>query len=213
MKLLRLSQIKCDHTLTPRIEKGVSPEVVEDYAACFAQLPPIVVFKTPDEKDFLLADGWHRYRAAEKLKLEEVEADVKYGTRAEAKEYALLCNLKHGRPLTRKERQFVIAEFLKLHPERANAWIADDLGVNHETVEAIRDKLEAGCEIRTLAELLGKDGKTYPRSIEQPKSRVANCNIAKLFDEGRQDLPAQAGGDGGRVIQDVAGGAARSTTP
>ena len=56
---------------------------------------------------------------------------------------------------------------------RANAWLADDLGVDKNTVEAMRDKLEAGCEIHTLAELLGKDGKTYPRSIEQPKQAAA----------------------------------------
>ncbi len=165
---LKLSQIKKDIALSPR--EDTSPEVVEDYMACFEQLPPIVVFKVPDQSYYLLADGWHRLAAAGRLNLEEIEVEARAGSYEDAKEYALLANLKHGRPLTRKEKRGVIGEFLKLHPERANRWVAKDLGTTKETVDSIRVELETGGEIRLLNSLTGKDGKQYPRVIDKPKT-------------------------------------------
>jgi site-specific DNA-methyltransferase (adenine-specific) len=166
---IRVDHIKKDAKLSPRIDTGTSPDVVKGYQECYDQLPPIVVFKIPDVKKYVLADGWHRLTAAENLGFEEVEADVKYGTWDDAKEFALLSNLRHGQALTRREKRHVVVEFIKLHPERSNNWIAKDTGTTRKTVETIREKLEAGCEIHTLEVLIGQDGKEYPRTIEQPK--------------------------------------------
>jgi ParB-like chromosome segregation protein Spo0J len=174
-----LNQIQRDIKFSPRIEQGTVKEIAEDYANCFDQLPPIVVFKVPDRDKYILVDGWHRYRAAEILKLEEVEVDKKTGSLEEAKEHALLSNLKHGLPLTRKEKRHVIEEFLKLYPGRSNSWIAGDLGTTHPTVSNIRKELEAGCKINTLEILIGKDGKEYPRTIEQPKQEKEEDKIVK----------------------------------
>lgn len=171
MQQLSLSQIKRDIALSPR--DGTDKETAEAYAECFDQLPPIVVFKVDDEAKYLLVDGWHRYRAAEILGREVVEVETKYGTLEQAKEYALLANLKHGKPLTRKEKQHVIGEFLKLHPKRSNSWIAEDLGCNDKTIKTIRLQLEQASDIPTLDILIGKDDKQYPRSIEQPKQQAA----------------------------------------
>lgn len=164
---LKLNQIKKDVALSPRDD--TSPEVVEDYMTCFEHLPPIVVFKVPDQSNYLLADGWHRLAAAGRLNLDEIEVEARAGSFEDAKEYALLANLKHGRPLTRKEKRGVIAGFLKLHPERANNWIAGDLGTTDKTVIKIREELETGSEFPTLNSLTGKDGKQYPRTIDKPK--------------------------------------------
>lgn len=172
---LKLNQIRKDIALSPR--EDTSPEVVEDYMTCFEQLPPIVVFKVPDQSNYLLADGWHRLAAAGRLNLEEIEVEARAGSYEDAKEYALLANLRHGRPLTRKEKRGVIGKFLKLHPERANQWIAKDLGCDKNTVEAIRVELESGCEIHTLNSLTGKDGKQYPRVIDKPKKEETEPEI------------------------------------
>ncbi len=166
---LSLKLIKTDEKLSPRVDEGTDAGTVAAYAECFDQLPPIVVFKVPDQTHYLLADGWHRFHAAKKLEREEIEVEARAGSYNDAKEFALLANLKHGRPLTRKEKRHVIGEFLKLHPERANKWIASDLGSDKKTVEVIRIKLEenSGGEFPLLTTLTGKDGKGYPRKIEK----------------------------------------------
>lgn len=164
---LKLTEIKRDVKLSPR--DGTNPDVVTRYMECLDQMPPIVVFKIPDEEKYLLVDGWHRYVAAEQLGHESIMAEqAKYGTRDEAYEYALLANLKHGLPLTRKEKRRVIEAFLKLHPERANKWIGEDLGCRNVTVEAARLRLESMCQIDTYEMLTQRDGTQYPRTIEQP---------------------------------------------
>ncbi|MAG85861.1 MAG: hypothetical protein CMB97_00385, partial [Flavobacteriaceae bacterium] len=142
-------------------------DTIDGYMDCFDQLPPVVVFAT-DEGN-LLADGFHRIKAAKKLGLTEIEADVKQGTRKDAEEYAVLANLKHGKPLTRKERQKAIKRMLILHPERANNWIAEELGVSDMTVKKYREELESASQIGKVDEFLGKDGKVYPREIPHPK--------------------------------------------
>jgi len=55
-------------------------------------------------------------------------------------------------------------KLLRLHLERSNSWIAEDLGTTKEIVDTVRGKLESGGEIRPLDILKGKDGKEYPRS-------------------------------------------------
>lgn len=168
---ISINQIKKDYSISPRVEKGTVAEIVEDYSECFDQLPPIVVFKTQDESKYVLVDGWHRLTAAEKLGLAEIEADVKYGSLKDALEFALLSNLKHGFPLTRKERRHVAAEFLKLHSERSDRWIADDIGIDKNTVSNIREKLEGNGEIHHLDELWTKDGRQIPRGNTKPPAK------------------------------------------
>src|SRR5215217_1479586 len=55
---------------------------VERYARTLDALPPVVVVDTPE--GLLLADGYHRVAASRRLGLEEVEAEVRTGTRRDA---------------------------------------------------------------------------------------------------------------------------------
>lgn len=189
---LSLKLIKTDEKLSPRIDEGTDTETVNAYAECFDQLPPIVVFKVPDQIHYLLADGWHRYHAAKKLGLEEMEVEARAGSYNDAKEFALLSNLKHGRPLTRKEKRHVIAEFLKLHPERANNWIGQDLGVDDKTVEVIRGELENNTtsEFPKLEKLIGKDGKSRKRKIDKAPPSEEQPDEAKEPESPEEPEPA-----------------------
>lgn len=91
--------------------------------------------------------------------------------RSDAKEYAALANLKRRKPLTKVERRKAIERMLKLHPERSNSWIAEDMGVSKNTVGKYREELETGCQIDRLNKFIGRDGKEYPREIKQPKQK------------------------------------------
>lgn len=79
----------------------------------------------------------------------------------------------HGLPLRSKERRRAAKELLRLFLGRSNRWIAEDLGVDHKTVAAIRSDLEAGGEIPHLKILTGSDGKQYPCTCPkcQPKAK------------------------------------------
>lgn len=182
-----IKDITADHKLSPR--EGVNNDIVDDYRDCFDQLPPIVVFKITDREKYILADGWHRLAAAKQLGMEQIEAQVLFGTLDQAKEYALIANLKHGLPLTRKEKRHVIAEFLKLHSERSNNWIAEDLGASDTTIDKIRRELIERSQIKNVNTLLGKDGKEYPYVIEQPKKETESGNNDESAEPEEETLP------------------------
>ena len=67
-------------------EAHLDPARVERYARTLDDLPPVVVFDTPE--GLLLADGYHRLAAARRSGLKTVEAEVRAGSRHEALRYA-----------------------------------------------------------------------------------------------------------------------------
>ncbi len=61
--------------------------------------------------------------------------------------------------MTRKQKAVVIEEYIKLYSERSDNWIAEDLGVNDETVTAKRQGLEEAGQLTETVSLKGKDGR------------------------------------------------------
>jgi ParB-like chromosome segregation protein Spo0J len=99
---MRLTEIKLDADLWPRSRE--EKETVDHYVEIFEELPPIAVQRGTGK----LIDGWHRFYAASKLGLSDVqieEVDVPDNLLfAEA----VKRNLKHGVPLKRQERERAI---------------------------------------------------------------------------------------------------------
>ena len=194
---LSIGDIVIDDNLNVRDE--LDKDTIERYAECFDQLPPVVVFDIDD--GYLLADGFHRVEAAKRLGRTDIDADVREGTRKDTEEYAALANLKHGKPLTRAERKEAVVRLLKLRPERANQWIAQDMGCSVNSVIKYREELEAGFQIATLEKLIGKDGKEYPRNIEQPKKDEAESPVEEhqpqleVEDDTTEELKAEVSED------------------
>lgn len=151
---------------------GISPrealdtETIERYMLVFDNLPPLVLIKVEGEDGLLVADGLHRLRAAKRNKLEALSAEVRKGTVDECIEAAILANLQHGRVWTRREKRNCIDAWLKIHTDRADRWIGEDLTVSTVTVQERRRELEAGVQIERLTKLQGRDGKWYPREQE-----------------------------------------------
>jgi hypothetical protein len=71
----------------PGDARHLDPGRVRRYAAVLDELPPVVVFRTPE--GLLLADGWHRVAAARERGDATIAADVRTGTRAEALRFAV----------------------------------------------------------------------------------------------------------------------------
>lgn len=140
VEIVSPKEIVIDRALNPRL--GVDKETVEHYVEVFDQLPPIEAFDT--ERGRVLVDGWHRLAAAKALGKERIQARVRAGSYLEAKEYAALANLRHGKPLTRDERRNVVETLLLLHAERIDTWLAADAGCSSHFVGERRRVLEAG---------------------------------------------------------------------
>ena len=80
MACLRIAELLANAPIDP--EAHLDAARVERYARTLDALPPVVVVDTPE--GLLLADGYHRVAASRRLGLEEVEAEVRTGTRRDA---------------------------------------------------------------------------------------------------------------------------------
>jgi len=146
--------------------QGIDDDAVRRYADRMNAgdvFPPAVLYRVGGA--LLVADGLHRIAAAMAAGRDTIEAEVVDGDEVAWKEAILTSNQDHGLPWSRTERRQVVAEWLGIHPERADNWIAELAQVSKNTVAKVRQELEATCQIDRLTELMGKDGKMRPRTL------------------------------------------------
>jgi hypothetical protein len=118
---------------------------VHEYAALYKDgrdLGRIVVFFDRKTEAFILADGFHRHRAAMEAGLTTLPAEVHEGTVREALFYATGCNL-HGKPLTNADKRKRVMTLL--HDPEWSHWsdkaIARHCGVTQPFVGTLRKSL------------------------------------------------------------------------
>ena len=133
MPKVALSKIIADPTV--QIRRSNHEPTIRRYEESFDKLPPVVVFETPD--GMLLADGFHRLVAAERLGRRDIEATVRKGTREDALEFAVIANTKNADPLSPEERDDGIRRLRQLHPKWTIAHIADVMSVSEKAVRNV----------------------------------------------------------------------------
>jgi ParB-like chromosome segregation protein Spo0J len=116
------------------------------------ELPPVVLFKLDGE--LIIADGFHREAAAERLGRSEIEAEIRPGTREEALEYAIRANVNHGKALTREEYKEAVRRLKRLHPDWGYGRISGVINRSEEFVSIIlrADEVRRGVVITTPVE-------------------------------------------------------------
>ena len=114
-------------------------ETVERYSESWNRMPPVTVFEVDGR--WLLADGFHRHAAAVTLGRKSIPAEVRPGSFDEALDYVAGANLHHGLPLTRAERRRAVEVKLRLHHDRSDRHLAEDLAVSRELVAKVRRQL------------------------------------------------------------------------
>ena len=157
---VKLSDIVIDKDFMMR--DGLDKETIALYKENLENIvasDPIVLFKIP--KGLMLVDGFHRFKAAKQLNWESISAEVYSGSVQDAYAYACTANLKHGKPLTPKEKKRAICEYIKLNVESSNVQIGLDVGVSDVTILNYRRELEAEGKIKPQEKRLGVDGKDY----------------------------------------------------
>jgi len=150
-----------------QVREALDEDRIKFLATVFEGWDPLIAYNVDGK--LYLADGYHRYAAARYAGLQEIPIEIREGTFRDALECTLTVNASSRiKPLTLRERTHGCCLMLEIWTERSDRWIAEDMGVNHETVRGLRETMEATGEIRQLDRLLGKDGKWRPRQIRAP---------------------------------------------
>ena len=128
-RMLDLKKVIVDPTVVIR---HVDKNTVARYKDT-ESLPPIDVFEIGSA--FVLADGLHRLTAAkEKKGVKQIKATIHSGNIDNAKEFAVMANLKHGLPLNEKARYEAIRRYAALHPNDGVRVVAKAFNCSHMTV-------------------------------------------------------------------------------
>lgn len=180
---LLLSQIRTDGGTQPR--SVIDYDAVDDYADLMqsgVRLPKVTVFY--DGSDYWLADGFHRFKAAQQSDISELDCDVHQGTLHDAQWFSFGANQAHGLRRSNDDKQRAIKAALQ-HPKSAgmsDTAIAKHVGVSQQCVSGWRNKLTPShkdCEIpqtRTVT----RNGTTYQQNV---------TNIGRRAEVGTPDAP------------------------
>ena len=127
--MLPLSRIALDPTFSARAEKRPA-EVVREIAEAMAdkEFPPILVYDTGPE--VVVVDGWYRVLAARELGRSAIAAEVRVGSRREARLAAAASNSAHGVRRTAEDKRRAVIFVLDEAPDWTIAKVAAHVGVS-----------------------------------------------------------------------------------
>lgn len=137
--MLDLNLIRTDGGTQSRV--ALSEDTYLDYAEAMlagATFPPVVVFH--DGSAYWLADGFHRFFAVQEAGRNEIDADVRKGTRRDAVLFSLKANGTHGLSRSNADKRKAVATILE--DAEWSAWsdrkIAEEIGVSVPFVSSVR---------------------------------------------------------------------------
>lgn len=161
-----------------QIRAAIDAQTVTDYADAMAegaQFPAIVLFH--DGTQHYLADGFHRYLAAQRVNWHEIDAEVKAGTKEDALWFALGANRTNGKRLTDADKTHAIAVARQAWPDKMQCEIAEQVGCHPSLVSRVYQKLNSSEPVST-----GRTKKTNDKREQIRELLVAgqsNTEIAK----------------------------------
>lgn len=189
---LRLEQIDIYGGTQARV--ATNDEAISSYADAMAegaQFPPVVTYY--DGSKYWLADGFHRFLAAQRNEYESIAADVIEGSRTDALRHALGANATNGIYRSNADKRNAAEVALEEWPEMSNAVIAELCKVSPDLVRRCRLEMEKLNRIDTPKQVTGKDGKQYPTGIE----REPRGGSQKVENDGTPSSGEGGGGSGG----------------
>lgn len=179
---------------------ATNDEAISSYADAMlegAQFPPVTVYY--DGSKYWLADGFHRFLAAQRNEAEFIAAEIHEGSRTDALRHALGANATNGIYRSNADKRNACEVALEEWPNMSNAVIAELCKVSPDLVRRCRLEMEKLNRIESSKEVTGKDGKQYPTGIErQPRG-----GSQKVENDGSPS------GDGGGAGSAVGGGKAK----
>jgi ParB-like chromosome segregation protein Spo0J len=207
---LPLSKIEMDPAVN--IRDQLDEETIQWYMSIIDDLPPVVVYNW--NGTHLLADGFHRYAAADRLGRRELKAEIRRGSKDDAWIFAAVANFRHGHNLTLLERDRAIERVYSLRPDWGVRQVAKEFGLKaHKTVEdaihavRLRRDLQSGDQgrqpvaykernlviaarspdVETAGKLLER-GEKEGWTRDELQAAVRTVNDPKLSDEYKQQV-------------------------
>jgi uncharacterized ParB-like nuclease family protein len=146
MKKLKLAEIRIDAGTQTRAV--LNEDTIADYAEAMtegAKFPPVVVFtdgcrdgQAVESVSYLLADGFHRLRAADRCGWKEIEADIRKGTLLDALRYSLGANTVHGLRRSNADKRRCVEIALREFAKLSDRALAAMCGVSNNFVGEVR---------------------------------------------------------------------------
>jgi len=142
-----------------------------DEMAAGAEFPPIVAFY--DGSKYWLADGFHRFLAAQRIEAESITVEVREGTRTDALRFALGANATNGLYRSNGDKRNAVEIALEEWADLSNNVIAELCKVSPDLVRRCRAEMEKLERIDRPKTVTGRDGKQYPTAIErEPRGKT-----------------------------------------
>jgi ParB-like chromosome segregation protein Spo0J len=160
------------------------------------RLPPIIV----NEATMTVIDGVHRAEAFRRVGRTEIRAVLYSGDETGAQVIAVQANVRHGKPLSRVERQAAAVGLLRRCPDRSDRWIGEVCGLSHSTVARLRVAAQAA----DRSARTGRDGRRRPVDPAPGQEAVAEALSSGKATSVRQ--AAAAAGVAASTAQRVAAG-------
>lgn len=167
-EVLPIDKIKLDGGTQIRVK--INENVVREYSESMEagdSFPPIVVFF--DGADYWLADGFHRIHALGRLKLKNVEAEIRNGLLRDAVMYSIGANAQHGLRRTNHDKRKAVITLLEDDEwtKFSNRKIAKIARVSLDLVNRVRKELEQSERIvQTNKRQFERGGKIYTQNTE-----------------------------------------------
>lgn len=133
-----------------QIRAAIDPHVVTEYADAMTEgaiFPPIVLFH--DGTQHYLADGFHRFLAAQRNQCVDLDADVKAGTKQDALWFALGANKTNGKRLTEADKTHAIEIARRMWPEKMQREIATHVGCDRSLVSRVYQRVTSSEPVST----------------------------------------------------------------
>jgi ParB-like chromosome segregation protein Spo0J len=170
---------------TPRLE-GLNPAHAAALAEIDDDLPPLLVRRSSMQ----VIDGMHRLDAARIRGAEKVQVQFLECGEDQAFLLAVAANIKHGLPLTLRDRRAAAVRIIKLRPEASDRWIGELAGLAAKTVAAVR---RGAPDLMTeLTHRIGRDGRVRPLDAAEGR-RIASRLFAENPEASLRQIARNAG--------------------
>ena len=179
-KAVNIKNIAIDGDTQQR--EQINLDIVAEYAEsmrCGAKFPAVTLFF--DGAQYWLADGFHRYHATKEVPALDILADVREGTKRDARLFSAGANGTHGQRLSNSDKRKSVLVLLldKEWSQWSNRDIAKHCHVSPAMVDKLRKELEP--KVPTVGTPATKPNNGGASISELPKKEAAQAPEINLI--------------------------------
>jgi len=179
-QILSLDLLVLDSDTQARV--SISDDTVDSYAEVVEEsnewpFPAIDVFF--DGSKYYIADGFHRYLTAQRLKRSSIPCLVHKGTAKEAKIFGMTANDQHGLRMSREDKRSCVQWLIKHFPNMPQLEICKKSGTPRRTVQRIVAESRDGGTKKAATASPGKSAEYSIPADPAPSKKVTQAERIK----------------------------------